>query len=106
MYVEKDAFGMPKDWPFKKKVVHPGELYEHKTKVGRYEVSSIHLGMMGMEPDCYETMIFDDITGETDCRREFSRRHRTPEEAEQWHAEVVGKLKAEVDGLEIVKRRR
>lgn len=105
VHVKLDEFGMPIDGPFKKeKYVRPGEIYERKTKVGRYEVSSIHLGTMGGGAYEYETMIFDDVTGDTDVRPEFSTRHQTAEEAEHWHAEVVGKLQTEIDALKIVRR--
>lgn len=103
VHVKLDEFGMPIDWPFKKKAfVRPGEIYDRKTQVGRYEVSSVHLGTMGGGAYEYETMVFDDE--DTDVRPEFATRHQTIEEAEQWHAFVVGKLQAEEDALKIVRR--
>lgn len=109
LFVQDDYMFMPKDWPFREKkkkvfvrMFMPGEIYDRKTQVGRYEVSSVHLGTMGSGAYEYETMVFDDE--DTDVRPEFATRHQTIEEAEQWHAYVVGKLQAEEDALKIVRR--
>lgn len=106
--VDKDSYGMPKDWPFAQlyaKRKSREEMLDHKTIVGRYEVSTVELAFNFMgQPNEYETMVFDNETGETDVMPHFSRRFGSAEEALRHHADVVNKIQAEVDAYEIVKR--
>lgn len=61
-----------------------------KTKVAAFEVSTVDT-----LDSRWETMVFNDVTGETDCfRSEFQRRHASREEAQEWHAHVVAQMRA------------
>lgn len=62
-----------------------------KTKIGDLTVSTVSLLTGG-----YETMVFDDVTGKTDVRKDLSSRHATEEMAREWHYSAVGVLKAEI----------
>ena len=99
-----DSIGMPNDWPFQFK--NRDDLLDHKTRVGRWLVSTVELRIMIDLGDAYpyETMIFDDETGDTDVIPQLAKRHQTAEEALAYHSFVVGELQAQVDAYEIVKR--
>jgi hypothetical protein len=62
-------------------------MWQIKTKVGIFEVSTVQL-----VDGYYETMVFNDVNGDTNVRPEFTRRYDNKFDAEQWHAHVVYRM--------------
>jgi hypothetical protein len=61
-----------------------------KTTVGIYEISTCDTWDRG-----WETMIFNNVNGDTDVRPEFTKRHANEQKAKIWHEYVVGMMQKE-----------
>lgn len=70
----------------------PPPTQVERTTVGRYDVSTIRYGS-----GTFETMIFDNLTGDTDVRKELGYRTTKGRAALTAHEHAVDVLQAEVD---------